>query len=236
MKTRRRLEAAARKQEILGSSLRVFARLGFDGATSKELAKAAGVSEALLYKYFPTKEAMYQDLASLLGSNKERLIGRLTQGTPSAESFVRTFYCLARLILDGPPAGLKDDSIDRLMGQSLLGDGAFAEAILESLFVPMVPYLAAGLETAHRSGDIECDLPSAERLCYLIHHFFGAIALFSLPKRRLLPYDDRDLMLREVLTFALRGAGFSEAALGAHLDFARLERAFTQLFQETQTS
>ncbi len=226
------MTAAARKQEILSSSLRVFARLGFEGATSKVLAREAGVSEALLYKYFPTKEAMYQDLASLLGANKDRLIAKLTSGAPGAESFVRTIYCLARLVIEGPPARPKDDSIDRLMGQSLLGDGAFAEAILQSLFAPMVPYLAAGLENAHQSGDLEVDPVAGERLCYLIHHLIGTIALFSLPKRRLLPYDDPGLMLHEVVTFAFRGAGFSEAALATHLDFARLEGAFIQLFQE----
>lgn len=232
MKTRTRLAAADRRQEILASSLRVFARLGFEGATSKELAKAAGVSEALLYKYFPTKEALYQDLVQLLGSNKDSLVKLLTRGTPGAESFIQTFYCLARFILVGPPGRAKDDSIDRLMGQSLLGDGAFASAILESLFVPMVPHLAKSLEAARSSGDVEGEIESAEALCFLAHHFLGMIALFSLPKRKLLPFDAQDLMLTEVLRFIFRGAGFTEASLNVHLDFPRLSRAFDQLINE----
>lgn len=231
---RTRMPSVDRKREILLSSLRVFARLGFEGATTKELAKAAGVSEALLYRHFPTKEALYQDLASLLGSSKEGVIRRLTQDEPRPAVFVRNFYFLSRMILFGPPGRPKDDSIDRLMGQSLLGDGAFAAAILDSLFVPMVPYLSRCLELARENGEVESSEATPDRLCFLFHHFLGTIALFSLPKSKLLPYDDPEVMLHEVLRFAFRGVGFTESALEKHLDFARLEREFNSLLNESQ--
>lgn len=225
---KQRLSSEERKHRILTSSLRVFASNGFAGATSKDLATAAGVSEALLYKYFPSKEVLYGELASLLGSSKETLIARLTSEPPNTDSFVRTFSTLARLILFGPPDRPKDDSIDRLIGQSLLGDGSFARAIFASLFEPMRPYLAACLDRAAAEGDLEAGAESPELRCTLFHHFVGAVALFSLPRPPVLPTADRELLLREVLLFAFRGIGLTEAAIARQVDFPRLELAFRQ--------
>lgn len=44
---------------MISTAASLFAANGFKGTTTKEIAKAAGVSEALLFKYFPTKRALY---------------------------------------------------------------------------------------------------------------------------------------------------------------------------------
>jgi hypothetical protein len=49
-----RLSSDERRQAIIEAIKDVFAKKGFDPTTSRDLAKAARVSEALLYKYFPT--------------------------------------------------------------------------------------------------------------------------------------------------------------------------------------
>jgi AcrR family transcriptional regulator len=54
-----RLTAEARKEAIVEAVQDIFAEKGFDGTTIKELAQAAKVSEALLYKHFPSKESLY---------------------------------------------------------------------------------------------------------------------------------------------------------------------------------
>jgi AcrR family transcriptional regulator len=47
--------ARKRKQEIMDAALAVFSRKGFDGSRTKEIAQEAGISEATIFKYFPTK-------------------------------------------------------------------------------------------------------------------------------------------------------------------------------------
>src|SRR3972149_4316194 len=64
MKTSSRLSSEDRREAIVEAVKGVFAEKGFDGTTTRELANAAGVSEALLYKHFPSKESLY---AALLG-------------------------------------------------------------------------------------------------------------------------------------------------------------------------
>ena len=44
---------------MIASAASLFAAKGFNGTTTKEIAKAAGISEALVFKYFPTKRALY---------------------------------------------------------------------------------------------------------------------------------------------------------------------------------
>src|SRR5690349_12935855 len=55
-----RLPAGERKAAILRSAVAMFATRGFSGVTTRELADSAGVSEAMLYKHFPHKEALYR--------------------------------------------------------------------------------------------------------------------------------------------------------------------------------
>jgi len=58
MKTTTKLSSEERRADIVKAVRRVFAEKGFDGTTTRELAYAAGVSEALLFKHFPHKEAL----------------------------------------------------------------------------------------------------------------------------------------------------------------------------------
>ena len=51
-----------RRDQILDAACRLFAESGFDKVTTKALAKEAGCSEALLYRYFPSKDKIYDAL------------------------------------------------------------------------------------------------------------------------------------------------------------------------------
>jgi AcrR family transcriptional regulator len=48
-----------RQAGLIAAAAALFAAKGFNGTTTKEIAKAAGVSEALVFKHFPTKQALY---------------------------------------------------------------------------------------------------------------------------------------------------------------------------------
>lgn len=51
-----------RSRQILETACRLFANKGYDAVTTKEIAKATNCSEALIFRYFPTKEIIYQVL------------------------------------------------------------------------------------------------------------------------------------------------------------------------------
>lgn len=53
-----------RQASLISAAASLFATNGFRGTTTKQIALAAGVSEALLFKHFPTKRALYTALLS----------------------------------------------------------------------------------------------------------------------------------------------------------------------------
>ncbi len=55
----RRLRAAARRAQLLEVAIAVFGRRGFRGATTQAIAAAAGVSEATIFRHFPSKADLY---------------------------------------------------------------------------------------------------------------------------------------------------------------------------------
>ncbi|MFN6962351.1 MAG: TetR/AcrR family transcriptional regulator [Pyrinomonadaceae bacterium] len=54
-----RMKGDERREHILEAAVNLFARHGFSGTTTKEIARAAGVSEAMVFRHFETKEALY---------------------------------------------------------------------------------------------------------------------------------------------------------------------------------
>jgi AcrR family transcriptional regulator len=54
-----RVSAGDRQASLIAAAASLFAAKGFNGTTTKEIAKAVGVSEALVFKYFPTKRMLY---------------------------------------------------------------------------------------------------------------------------------------------------------------------------------
>ena len=48
-----------RQASIIAAAAALFTQKGFNGTTTREIARTAGISEALLFKYFPTKRALY---------------------------------------------------------------------------------------------------------------------------------------------------------------------------------
>jgi len=67
-----------RQASIIAAAAALFAQKGFNGTTTREIARTAGISEALLFRYFPTKRALYaaiiaakSQLSQLLASVEE---------------------------------------------------------------------------------------------------------------------------------------------------------------------
>ena len=53
--------AAERRVEIIAAAQAEFVRSNFAGARTRDIADAAGVNQATLFKHFPTKEALFEE-------------------------------------------------------------------------------------------------------------------------------------------------------------------------------
>ena len=54
-----RVAARDRKQQILDVAAKLFARKGYQGTTTREIALRARVNEAILFRHYPSKEELY---------------------------------------------------------------------------------------------------------------------------------------------------------------------------------
>lgn len=68
----RDLLAAARREQILEAATRVFAKKGFRRATTREVAREAGVSEGTIYNYFEDKDALLMAILDALNETERR--------------------------------------------------------------------------------------------------------------------------------------------------------------------
>jgi AcrR family transcriptional regulator len=57
--TQTRVPAEGRRLQILDVATDLFARQGFNGTTTRQIAQRAAVNEAIIFRHFPTKEELY---------------------------------------------------------------------------------------------------------------------------------------------------------------------------------
>ena len=68
----RDLVVRARREQIVEAATRVFAKKGFRRATTREVARAAGVSEGTIYNYFEDKDALLLAILDRLNETERR--------------------------------------------------------------------------------------------------------------------------------------------------------------------
>jgi AcrR family transcriptional regulator len=70
---RRRLEVDERRRQLLRVGVELFAQHAYDELSMRKIAHAAGISHALLYRYFPSKQHYFR---AALGQAAEELRAR----------------------------------------------------------------------------------------------------------------------------------------------------------------
>jgi TetR/AcrR family transcriptional regulator len=66
-----RLPADERRRQLIEISIDLFSRKGFAGTTTREIAAAAGVTEALIFRHFATKQDLYTAIVERMCSRAE---------------------------------------------------------------------------------------------------------------------------------------------------------------------
>src|SRR5262245_27095773 len=61
-KSSERMSKADRKQQLLLHAKQLFVKLGYQNTTTEKIARAAGVSEPVLYRHFETKKALFLEV------------------------------------------------------------------------------------------------------------------------------------------------------------------------------
>ena len=98
------LDSDERRKAIVRAAVPLFARKGFAGTTTRELAEAAGISEALLFKHFPSKQLLYREIRQL-GCEGDPALETLASLPPSTATLVWMLRFMVRHFLGVEESG-----------------------------------------------------------------------------------------------------------------------------------
>jgi AcrR family transcriptional regulator len=103
--SRRRISGGERRESILALTSRAFAERGYDGVRTAELAKSAGVSEALIYQHFRTKAELYRAAVDRSADILESRIATATGAAgPADERLERAVNAFLEFVSDASNA------------------------------------------------------------------------------------------------------------------------------------
>jgi AcrR family transcriptional regulator len=167
----RRLKREAREQQIVDEAIRYFAEVGFGGDT-RALAKRLGVTQPLLFRYFPTKHALvervYQEVfVSRWNPEWERILA--DRSRPLRARLVDFYRDYARIVLT--PEWVRIFLFSGLTGQDL--NQRYLKFISDRVYTRLAEELRAhcGLPDPRRRPLEELELELArllnEKIFYL---------------------------------------------------------------------
>ena len=213
-----RLDSDERRKAIVAAAVPLFAHKGFAGTTTKELAEAAGISEALLFRHFPSKKLLYGEILRL-GCEGDPALERLATLEPSSATLVHMTTFMVRYFLLGGADRVELDTRLRLVLHSFLEDGEYARELFDTIFERVHPLFVASIDAAIAAGDLKLEPIASPNRFWFGHHVAAMVAFVFLPGRAAVPYRGSITALVEELSwFILRGIGMRDAAIAAVLD------------------
>ena len=212
---RQRYDGEGRKRAIVETALPIFARKGFAGTTTKELAKAASVSEALLYKHFPSKKALYQEILDCGPQTTDMAFLRLNTMSPSTETLIYFAHVAVWRFAakHQSAAGARIQNLQRLILNSLMGDGEFARIHFAQVWSGPGQLFEASFKIALKVGHLMAGVTPKNAFWFMMH-VATKIGHTHLPKTPAVIYTGtEDAITSEATTFILRAFGMKESAI-----------------------
>jgi AcrR family transcriptional regulator len=194
-----------RRHQIVAVAMGVFSERGFRGTTTREIAQAAGVSEAMVFRHFATKEELY---AAILDHKAYSSGSKFEPAEMVAEAISNKDD---RSVFEGLALGAlqhheDDPSFQRLLLHSALEKHELAQMFFDQFVLRVYEFLGGYIRQRQRDGVfVEMD-PAI-----VVRAFIGMVMHHSLnnnlwdPKRRLLNISNEsaakhftDILLRGI--------------------------------------
>jgi AcrR family transcriptional regulator len=204
-----------RRARILIAAAPLFHEHGLEGTRVRQIATAAGVSEALLYQHFPTKEALYAEIQAqwkVLATDPEYLAIQAME--PSSEKLaIMLVTTFRRYLTDGLTPGFGSTSDrTRVFLNSLADAGQFARSTLQTEAAAGGSLVEACFAMAEAAG--ECHVQGSYRTAWLcIEQIRMMLAALRVSGNDDLFDQDAEGTIRQVSLFCLRGVGMTERTI-----------------------
>jgi AcrR family transcriptional regulator len=187
-----RMRAEDRRRQIVEVASELFSQRGFNGVTTKEIADRAGVSQAIIFRHFPSKEAIYSAiLDNKLKQAAERIRGRLQDAAGRKDD--RAFF--GSLAFDLLDLYSKDPSLLRLLLFSALEGHDLSRMFYKTMSRQVRDHVRAYIKQRIADGAFRQLDPVASSRVFLgmVAHHAQVVALY--------PYDDVKISNRQMADY-----------------------------------
>lgn len=132
-----RVSGEQRRRQIIEAATTLFSRKGFRGTTTREITRAVGVSEAMLFKHFATKEELYAAIIEAK-SHVEQLMDTMVKAAARGDD-AGVLRTLAREMIARTRT---DPTLMRLTFFSALEGHALSDMMFRSRVQPLDDFLS----------------------------------------------------------------------------------------------
>ena len=174
-----RMSGDERRSQILQLAITLFSQRGFNGTTTKEIAKAAGISEAMVFRHFATKSELYDailDYKSHQGGQTLPWEGDviISQAIENNDDYA-FFYNIA---LNAINKHQGEPDFMRLLFHSALEEHELADRFMDEFIVKTYEFISSYITKRQQDGamrEVEPTIIVRAFLGMIIHHSLNNI-------------------------------------------------------------
>ena len=154
----RRVPAGDRRNQLIDIAMELFARNGFSGTTTREIARSANVNEAIIFRFFPHKDDLYA--AILERKSSEACSDAMVEELRAAAAAGDDTAVIGTVVRQIVERHREDPQFMRLMLHSALEGHSFARQYRDRHFAPLHRFLIEYVigrqrDARFRAGDPE---------------------------------------------------------------------------------
>ncbi len=142
----KRLKASERRATILAVAKVLFADKGYHGVSVDEIARRLGVSPAILYRHFSSKDALYEAVLNDIACKRESYVEAVVESDGSFGDVLRR---ITRIFIDSVAA---DPDYLRMEMQSALEGSDATRQFFENRWRPFTDFIEFSLKELAQEG------------------------------------------------------------------------------------
>jgi AcrR family transcriptional regulator len=175
-----RMTGDERREQILRAAVELFSRKGFKGTTTKEIANASGVSEAMVFRHFASKDELYAAILHSKGCQDgvKRFPWEGNEMLSKAIELRDDFAVFYNIALAALNKHHEDVGFMRLLFYSALEEHNLAERFFKEFIERVYEFIGGYIKTRQDEGamrDLEPRIAVRAFMGMLIHHSINNI-------------------------------------------------------------
>ena len=200
----KRLKATERKAVILAVAKVLFSDKGYHGVSVDEIARRVGVSPAILYRHFPSKEALYEEVLNQIACKRESYVEAVVQ---SDGSFSELLRMITRRYVESVS---RDPDYLRMELQSALEGSEATRQFFENRWRPFTDYIEVTIRELQPTGAVQHTDGRIAALMFqgMLREALYAKCIFQTPRYQGLELNE---LTDYLVTLFFRAIGYKES-------------------------